>query len=177
MPGLPLALLFAAFLAGCGVGDGGKTFEGDGYSFTYPEEWEQREGSGSAEVGDSISSVSFGPSRGANGLTVSVYRLQVAVTEENIESIAPEVAATTDQIFRQTGGRVTAEPTRVTVAGHPGFSASGTAVTPQGTHVHSQVTLVFDQATEYFLNCQFTPDQAEEMQQGCSEVVSSLHLD
>lgn len=52
----------------------------------------------------------------------------------------------TEQIFRQTGGRVTEGPTQA------------------GTRVQSQVTLMFDETTKYFLKCQLTPDQAQEMQ-------------
>jgi hypothetical protein len=166
-------------LAACGGGGGGdKTFEGDGFSFTYPEDWEQREvGGGAAEVGNSISSFTFAPSRGANGLTVEVYRLRFGVTEDNIESVEGEVAAVTEEIFRQAGGRVTDGPTRVTIAGHPGYSATGTGMTPQGARVESRVNLLFDGETEYFLNCQYTPSGAEEMKQGCDQVVQSLRVE
>jgi hypothetical protein len=165
-------------LAACGGGEGEyKTFEGDGFSFRYPEDWEQREASGAAEVGNSISSVMFAPSRGANGLTVNVYRLQVAVIEDNVESIEAEVAATTEQIFRQAGGRLTDGPTRVTIAGHPGYSATGTAMTPEGARVESRVNLLFDEATEYFLNCQYTPSGAEEMKRGCDQAVESFQVE
>lgn len=165
-------------LAACGGGGGDKTFEGDGFSFTYPEDWEQREvGAGAAEVGNSISSFTFAPSRGANGLTVEVYRLRFGVTEDNIDSVEGEVAAVTEEIFRQAGGRVTDGPTRVTIAGHPGYSATGTGMTPQGARVESRVNLLFDGATEYFLNCQYTPSGAEEMKQGCDQVVQSFQVE
>ena len=171
-----LVLLLAALVAACGGSGGDKTFEGDGYSFTYPGDWEEREGSGAAQVGNSISSVRFGPSRGANGLTLSVYRLEFAITEDNVDSFEAEVAAATEQIFRQSRGRVTEGPTRVTIADHPGFSAVGTAMTPGGTRVTSRANLIFDGTTEYFLNCQFTSDQAEEMQQGCRKVLDSFRI-
>ena len=56
-------------LAACGGGGGGDTtFEHDGFSFTYPEDWEQREvGGGAAEIGNSISSFTFAPSRERTG--------------------------------------------------------------------------------------------------------------
>jgi hypothetical protein len=173
--GLGMGLLVAALLAGCGGGD--KTFDGDGYSFTYPGDWEEREGGGfAAQVGNRVSSVAFAPASGASGLTVTVYDLQIPVTTSNIDAIAPEVSAVNDQIFRQAGGRVTEAPTRVTVAGHPGFSAKGLAVTPQGVRVQSQITMLFDGKTEYFLNCQLTPDQAEEMTAGCRKAVDTFEL-
>jgi hypothetical protein len=164
-------------VAGCGSGGGDKTFEGDGYSFTYPGSWEEFENAPSAAAtGTVVSSKSFAPERGGSGFVITVYRLSSSVTADNIDSIAPEVAAVTEQIFRQAGGQMTARPTKVTVAGHPGFSAKGTAVTPQGTRVQSRVTLVFDGTTEYFLTCQFTPDAAEEMLKGCNKVLESFEL-
>lgn len=169
-------LLLAALGLSCGGGND-TTFEGEGYSFSYPEDWEQREGSGAAsEVGNAVSSVAFAPAEGANGLTVSVYRLQDVVTEDNVNSLRAEVTAVTEQVFRQAEGRMTAGPNRVTIAGHPGFSAKGTAMTPAGNRVESQITLIFDGKTEYFLNCQFTADEAEEMQQGCRQVLESLEF-
>ena len=172
-----LALLGVALLFGCGGGAGGDTtFEGDGYSFSYPGDWEQREGSGAPGVGNKISSVAFAPEAGGNGLTLSVYRLPVAITEDNIASFLGQVRTATQQIFQAGGGQMTEGPTRVTVAGHPAYSASGTAVTPSGTPVRSRVNLVFDGETEYFFNCQFTSDHAEEMLQGCSKALESFQV-
>jgi hypothetical protein len=176
--GVLLALAAVGLLAvGCGGGGGDKTFEGEGYSFTYPGKWHQVEGGGAAEIGDRVSSVTLAPSEGASGLTVNVYRLKVPVTESNIETFAPETASVTAQIFRQSGGRTTAGPKRVSAAGLPGFSAEGMAVTPKGVHVQSLVTLLFDGTKEYFLNCQFTPDQAEETRKGCDQVLGSFHVE
>lgn len=175
--GVLLVLAAAGLLAvGCGSGGGDKTFEGEGYSFTYPGKWHPVEGGGAAEFGDRVSSVTLAPSEGASGLTLNVYRLRGSVTESNIETIAPEVASVTAEIFHQAGGRTTAGPRRVSGAGLPGFSAEGMAVTPKGVHVQSLVTLLFDGKTEYFVNCQFTPDQAEEMRKGCDQVLGSFQV-
>lgn len=174
--GLRLALLAAALLGGCGGGSGDKTFEGDGYSFTYPGGWEQYEGSGAPGVGRSVSSVAFAPTAGGNGLTLTVYRLPAAITEDNIGSFAGEIRTVTEQVFHAGGGRLLEGPTRVNVAGLPAFTASGTGVTPSGTRVRSRIDLAFDGTTEYFFNCQFTFDHAEEIQQGCSTVLESFQL-
>ena len=52
-------------------------------------------------------------------------------------------------------------------------------MTPQGARVESRVNLLllFDGATEYFLNCQYTPSGAEEMKQGCDQVVESFQVE
>ena len=174
--GLCLALVAAALLGGCGGGSGDKTFEGDGYSFVYPGGWKQHEGSGAPGVGNSVSSVAFAPEAGGNGLTLTVYRLPAAITEDNIDSFAGEVRTVTEQVFQAGGGRLQDGPARVNIAGLPAFTASGTGVTPSGTHVRSRINLAFDGTTEYFFNCQFTSDHAQEIQQGCSTVLESFQL-
>ena len=158
---LRLALLAAALLGGCGGGSSDKTYEGDGYTLRYPGGWEERAGSGAPGVGNEVSSVAFAPEAGANGLTLTVYRLPTAITEDNIGSYAGDVRSVTAQIFRAGGGRMIEGPTRVTFAAHPAFTATGTGVTPSGTQVRSWVNLVFDGTMEYFFNCQFTADQTE----------------
>jgi hypothetical protein len=175
-----LMLAAAGLLAvGCGGGgEGDKTFEGDGFSFTYPGDWIEFEPSeSSASVGEPVSTVSLGPSEGPNGLQLNVYGLEASVTESNVEAVAAEVADVLGQVFRQAGGSMTAEPVRVTVGGLPGYSAEGTAVDPDGVRVESQVTLLFDGTTEYFLNCQFTPEHAEETKQGCAQILDSFESD
>ena len=107
---------------------------------------------------------------------MSVYRLPAAVTEDNIASFADDVTTVTEQVFRAGGGRVLEAPARVAIAGHPAFTASGTSVTPSGTHVRSRVTLVFHGTTEYFFNCQFTTDQTDEMEQACQKVLDSFEI-
>jgi hypothetical protein len=174
-------LLTAAFVAsaGCGgdgSGDEDKTFEGDGYSFTYPGNWDEGEVEARAQSGNTVSSVAFGPSRDSL-VNVEVYRLDVAITEENIDEATDELADVIAQTFEQAGGGVTAGPTRTTVDGLPALRFEASALTPDDERVQSRGTLVFDGSTEYYVNCQFTPDRAEEMNSGCDQVLNSFDVE
>lgn len=93
-------------------------------------------------------------------MTLTVYRLPAAITENDIASFEEDVRIVTEQVFEAGGGRLLDGPARVTVGGLPAFTASGTGVTPSGTRVRSRVNLVFDGTTEYFFNCQLTSDHA-----------------
>ena len=39
------------------------------------------------------------------------------------------------------------------------------------------MTFAFDGRTEYFLDCEFTPERADEMKQGCEQAVESFHVE
>jgi hypothetical protein len=177
-----LTFALAAFLAatpGCGGGNGAgdKTYEGDGYSFTYPGEWDEGEtGEGSAQAGQAISSVAFAPGEGADLLNVEVYRVGVSVTEANIDQLSGELAHQVDELLQQADGRLTGGPIRVTLGGLPGFRFDGSLVSVDGVRVQSRLIFVFDGGTEYFLNCQFTPESAAEMKRGCDQVVKSFQV-
>jgi PsbP len=165
--------------AGCGGGNGDDTFEGDGYSFTYPEEWielEPGEARGHAG-GEAISTTAVGPDEGADVLFVDVYRLRLRVTERIFDEVTRELAAVFAQAFSQAGGRITAGPTRVTVDGLPALRLEGFALSPDDVRVQSRVTAVFDGMTEYALNCQYTPEGAEEMERGCDQVFESFQVE
>jgi hypothetical protein len=173
-----LALAAAGLLAlGCGGGDGDETFEGDGYSFTYPGEWEELEGQAYVATGDEVSSATLGPEEGANVLTFTVYRLNLAVTEANLDQVADEITDVLGGLLEEAQGSVTEGPTRVSVAGLPAFRVEGSAVNPEGVRTQGELTLIFDGTTEYFLNCQFTPDRAQEMQEGCDQVLDSFAVE
>jgi PsbP-like protein len=165
---------------GCG-GDGGNgdnTFEGDGYSFTYPESWSQREAEARYQRTDvQASSFVFGPEEGANGLILDVGQVGLAVTENNIDLISAQFAGEIEQLFQQAQGEVTKGPTRLTVGGLPALRFEASALTPDGVRARSRVTVVFNGTTQYFLNCQFTSEQAEEMKRGCDQVVRSFRVD
>lgn len=172
-----LAASLVAF-AGCGGGGGDKTFEGDGYSFTYPGEWKEREGGeAAAEVGEPVSEAFFGPSEGPDGLTVQVFRVNLSITEGNIDELSGDIAEFIGELFRQGDGRVTSGPTPVTLGGLPGRAFEGSFINKGGTRVQTRLTLAFDGRTEYFLSCEFTPEGAEEMKRGCEQVEESFQVE
>jgi hypothetical protein len=65
----------------------------------------------------------------------------------------------------------------VTVGGLPGRSFEGSLVSSNGVHVQARLTFAFDGRTEYLLNCEFTPEGAEEMKRGCTQAVESFQVE
>jgi hypothetical protein len=106
-----------------------------------------------------------------------VYRLNLAVTEGNFDEVSDEFTKTVGEVLRQADGDVTSGPTRVTVGGLPGLSFEGSLVNSQGVPVQTWLTFAFDERTEYLLNCEFTPEGAEEMKRGCEQVVESFQVE
>lgn len=164
-------------LAACGGGGGGgdKTFEGDGFSFTYPEDWEESDFD--VQFGEQATTAALSPEAGANILLVGAGRQNVPVTEENIDGLSDAFAAQVDQEARKLRGKVTSGPSRMTVGGLPALSFEVSAVNQSGTHTQSQLLLIFDGRTQYFLNCQYTPSGADEMKQGCDQAVESFQAE
>lgn len=70
-----------------------------------------------------------------------------------------------------------AVPHLPTVAGLPAIRLEATAINLDGVETKSHVVLVYDRKTEYFLNCQYTPDGAAEMTAGCDHVVASFQVE
>jgi hypothetical protein len=137
-------------------------FEGDGYSFSYPEEWEERELEVRLQEGDPLSSRALGPEEGANLLSIQSFRFPFSVNESNIDEGAVELGVVWSEAFQQANGTLTAGPTRVTVGGLPGYSFEGSAVIQDGLRAQERVVTVWDGTTEYVLNCQFAPERADE---------------
>ena len=166
---------------GGGSGDGDKTFEGDGYSFVLPEDWmEFEQGESRARSGEQISpSVWIGPRGGSDSdlMVVDVFRARVAVTQENIDDVSDQLAAEFDQLLGEGGWRMTRDPARVRVDELPGLRFEASGLDPEGERVRSRYVYVLDGRTVYALNCQFTPEGAEEMRRGCDQVIESFQVE
>jgi hypothetical protein len=155
-------------VAGCGGGDADTTLDADGYSFTYPGQWDELEPPDySAQTRRPVSLVGLGPGEAANFLTVAVYELPSPVTESNIDQTSDATAEQLQQGFQQSDGRITAGPTQATIGGLPAFRIEGSLMSTAGRPIQSPLIFMFDGRTEYFLNCQFTRENAEEMKRDC----------
>jgi hypothetical protein len=174
-----LIVAAAVAAAGCGGGDGAgsgdKTFEGDGYSFTYPGEWDEQEPEAREEGGDTISSAYVGEDN-TDVLGVFLYRLRVSITKNNLNVYADDITNQMKETYEHLDGRLIAGPSRVTMDGLPGFRYLGSLVNVDGVRVQARVTRVFDGMTEYYLYCQFTSERAEAMKRGCDQVVESFQV-
>jgi len=176
-----LMLVGAGLLAtpGCGGGDGdgdgNKTFEGDGYSFSYPEEWAEQ--AGDVTTGR-IDAVAAPPEGGRNvvALTVVPNAVPEPVTEANIDqAVRKNLRPAVDALMQRAGGVLEGDPTQVTYGGFLGlrFESSSTGLEPP---VHLQGTWLIDGTTAYTFSCQFVPSGAEEVRQACDLVLKSFQI-
>jgi len=172
-----LALLILAGAAlltalACGGGGGGETsgaeetFQGDGYSFTYPGTW--------AEKGGERYDAYLTPAdHGGGDVSLIVHRdaVGIPVTEANIDQLLRESRPAVDAYV--SGGLLESGPTKVTYAGLPGlrFEAS---LTVAGLAARERGTWLFDGTTEYVFRCLFVPAAAEEVGQACDRILTSF---
>jgi hypothetical protein len=169
--------ILSSFRVEGGGGGEDNTFEGDGYSFVYPGEWVESEGEVVAQAGDCSPPAYFGPEEGSDALVVGVCRLRIPITEESIDELSDQFAAEVNQVFREGQGRITKGPTRATVDGLPALRFEGSTFDPDGVRVQSRLVFVLDGTTEYYLNCQFTPERAQELKRGCGQAVESFQVE
>ncbi|HET7857296.1 MAG TPA: hypothetical protein VFL41_12645 [Gaiellaceae bacterium] len=181
-----------AAVAACGGGDSdeesapavaGRTFRGGGLSFVYPANWRKRP---PRELTDDVTTfqVTVGPRGRANDkIAVSIGTTGIviegkplAITEENLEE-NKDLALTGVEFMVSIGGGKLGEPTRVTVAGLPGFrvKASGVKVWKDG-RVDVDYTDVFKGSTSYTVSCVYTPAGAAEVRNACEQVLRSLRV-
>jgi hypothetical protein len=159
-----LIACLAALPACGGQGEGeNKTFEGDGYSFTYPADWEEGE-VGEVNPGATFLTA-FGPGEGLDALIFEINDGGPHVDESNIGAFQEELAAA---IQESTEG-----PTRLTVAGLPALRI---VAHPQPGRSR-RVTSVFDATTMYIFDCGFATDRAAEMLEGCDLIEESLEIE
>jgi len=191
-----LALLACLALASCG-GEGGngedgqsegggtpsvdtaaandqpKRFLGNGYSFSYPADWALQDPQIGSATGPPISSVYLGLDT-SNLLGVLVGEGAVSITEANVHKFAGDVAEAVEALPE---AQITQEPTPITVDGLPGYLTEASLVAVDGLQVQSQVVILFDGLTQYFLNCQFSAEHVDEMTQGCGLVRDTFRLE
>jgi hypothetical protein len=171
-------LVGAGLLAtpGCGggEGDGNKTFEGDGYSFSYPGEWAEQ--AGDVTTGR-LDAVVAPPEGGQNAVALTVVRDAVPepVTKANIDQAVRDLRPAVDALMQRAGGVLEGDPTQVTYGELPGlrFESSSTGLEPP---VRMQGTWLIDGTTVYTFNCQFVPSGAEEVRQACDLVLKSFQI-
>jgi hypothetical protein len=174
---------FAAFLsvgavalpvAGCGGGggDGDKTFQGKGYSFTYPEAWVKQGGEGNTGRIDALVAPPEG-GRNLVGLTVVKNAVPKPVTRTNIDRALQDLRPAVDALLLREGGVLEGTLTKVTNASLPGirFKATSTGVKPT---IHQRGVWLFDGTTAYTLTCQSVRSGADEVGKACDQVVESF---
>jgi hypothetical protein len=167
-----LLLIGAALVLGltaCGGGSD-ETFDADGIgvTFKYPSDFEP------------IKNISFGQSAGAdaaaragvsidtvNAITVSRYDLKVTIDKDNLAKFKREV----DDVIGKLAGKPVSGR-EVEYGGLPGYEyAISLTKPPSGL---SRLVVLFDQATEYLVNCQSTPDKRDQIEDACRKALDTL---
>ncbi len=169
-----LALLVLVLAAGCGgdSGGGSKTFQGDGYSFSYPSDWEQRE----ADIAAGSADVVIAPEPGVTGISVGAFESPQAVTADNIGDFMADLSSGAEQFLAQNvaGSKLEGEVTQVTVGGLPGVTFEGS--TTEGGGVHTRGTWIFDGTTFYAINCSSPTGHEDLAEAACDQVLDSFEL-
>ena len=157
-------------VAGCGGGSGDKSFVegGIGITFKYPPTFKE------------TSDVSFGQSAGApaaargavtldpdNVITVSRYDLKVAIAKNNLAKYKGEV----DTVIGQLAGKPVSGR-EVEYGGLPGYEYAIKLGKP--ANGLSRMAVLFDQATEYLINCQSTPPKRDTVDEACRKALDTL---
>jgi hypothetical protein len=168
-----LLLIGAALVlctAACGGGGGGQTFDADGIgvTFTYPSGFKP------------IKNISFGQSAGAdaaaragvsvdsvNAIIVSRYDLKVAIDKDNLAKFKREV----DDVIGKLAGKPVSGR-EVEYGGFPGYEYAISLTKP--ANGVSRLVVLFDQATEYLINCQSTPDKRDKVEEACRKALDTL---
>lgn len=154
-----------------------QTYEGNGVTFDYPTGWEEfpAEASATSAGSSELWSATVGPDK-TNLVNITAYRLNIAVTEENLESIEAELDQVIQGVVKQAGGKITAGPTADEVAGFPAYAYTWEDVEVNGEAKDSSAYFLFDEDIEYFFNCQFSGDSAEEVRSGCDLILETFEV-
>jgi hypothetical protein len=152
-----------------------QTYRGNGVSFDYPAGW--------VDVGSQFSAYGGADQLWDTTIIISnvdlviiaAYRLNMPVTAENLDLAKAEFEEIVRQGFEQLDGTLQAGPEEITVDGKPGLRFRGTGIV-DGTPIQSTLVYILDGTTEYSINCQFTPARAEEIDQGCEEIVRTFKV-
>jgi hypothetical protein len=150
---------------------------GHGYSFEYPRDWRMKRGLRFCSESDyeKLSGVLVAPGPPPNGVGVGVIRYPMVVNESNIDELRERIIAETQASCEAVGGRLTTEPTRVTLGGMPGFRFEA-SFQMGDVDVRSRVTLAYHDSTQYGVNAQFTLEAAETILRGADQVEESFRI-
>lgn len=171
---LPLALVvLAAVVLGVSrsaPAGGAQTYQGHGVSFDYPAGWLEASPHGGSRAGNLLWTTSVRPGAQHELIVVEGYRLNIAVTAQNIGAYASSMAG----LLQRAGATVHGSPQEITMGGLPALQFHATGVTGRSPF-QSMIVFAFHGTTEYFVNCQYAPALATGAQQACHQVVSTFH--
>ncbi len=164
--------------AGDGSRDGGgeapsapaeRTFADDrfGFTFRYPGELREAEVTRAAAGDAPLARTALGLDS-ENLLAVQKYETSVPVTEGNLPQAVEELNAKVSELSGKPAAGVI-----VVVGGFPGVRYDQVDV-PEPRDGLSRLVFLFDQTTQYQINCQSTPARRIRIDQVCDQVLTTL---
>lgn len=165
-----LVLLVAAGCGGNGAPGADNTFEGDGYSFSYPGGWEQRETSGDPGSADVV----IAPEPGVTGISVGVFDAPEEVTAANIDGLMDEIRRGAEEFFATSvaGTKLEGDLERATIGGLPAVTFEGT--TTEGEGIRTREAWIFDGTMFYAVNCSSATGNEDSVDAACDLVLDSF---
>jgi uncharacterized RDD family membrane protein YckC len=161
---------FAAMAGHCDIGDG--VYDCHHARFEYPGSWSVVRDvrvmtTGNLEFADIVG---LDP---VNNVELQAYRLSQPIDRGNITQAQQEVLAVAKQFAEALSGTVADGPRRIEMGGLPGYS-----IRIEGRYAGQPLTLegvvLARGTTQYFLECQYTPDHAGEIRSGCEQVMRTF---
>jgi hypothetical protein len=173
LAGLVLAALGAGVSA-CGGddddGNGNETFNEEAFdvTFSYPSDFDlSTDVEAGKRVGEEAGERAGVGLDDENGIFIVKTGINFPVTAQNVAQIAPQIDALVTQVAAQP---MQGEPSEV--GGLPALRYP--PYTTEEVGLSSRFTVIFDQATEYQLNCQYDDEHQAEVEEACDLALSSL---
>jgi hypothetical protein len=166
-----LVVLAVLALGGCGSSDDEvERFDEEGYriTFEYPGELDRTDDVELSETaGQAQDTLALGLSD-ESAIFVQRYRLRQEVSGQNADAARRELDAV---LSRLSGTEVEGEP--IEVGDLPSFRYELDRLdTPEDGR--STIIVILDGRNEYFLNCQSVPDERDELEQACDQMIETL---
>ena len=158
-----------------GAGDGSKRFEGDGFSFSYPDDWSLGEfAEPNPELATAVALSYGGAEQGTtDSVAVSVAPALSPITEDNLEGSLDDFAAFAADSY----GELLSAPTPTTVDGLPAVRLKASGPSPDGVPLEFGTTIVLDGTTWYVIQSQFVPKNADKIKPGYDQSVGSFQVE
>lgn len=154
------------------------SFAGNGVTFEYPTDWVETTG----EEINQFNGVSWSQAVGideANGVEVSAGEMPTPITAENLDANYTGLISGAGQVLALGQGQVEGTPADATVGGLPALRLDWSEGHLTGTPgvVKGVMYLVFDQTTEYVINCRADRSMYEAVLEGCEQIAETFEIE
>lgn len=170
---LALVVLLATLVAGCGDGGGAPgpaTFDDPRFdvAFDYPGSFKALENvSFDRQEGSTAVATAGVGIDGSNLIAVQRFDQKTAITDRNLDDVRPQA----DKLFSELAG-MDLKGREVEVGGLPALQYEIDLTEPAGGQ--TRATAIFDEETEYLINCQSTPSEHQAVAAACDQALGTL---